>query len=114
MGGLINVLYYYYYYCNWGKLIDGCRLALCSATDSVVSAGIYATEIKSIKLHDSIEGLSQKIIYITLHYITLHYITLHYITLHYITLHYITLHYITLHYITLHYITLHYITLHSI
>ena len=77
----------------------------------------YATEMKSIQLHDSIEGLSQKIVaihYITLHYITLHYITLHYITLHYITLHYITLHYITLHYITLHYITLHYITLHYI
>ena len=34
----------------------------------------YATEIKSIQLHDSIEGLSQKIVscYITLHYITLH------------------------------------------
>ena len=35
----------------------------------------YATEIKSIQLHDSIEGLSQKgsILYITI--ITLHYIT---------------------------------------
>ena len=74
----------------------------------------YATEIKSIQLHDSILRLSQKIVSFTLHYITLHYITLHYITLHYITLHYITLHYITLHYITLHYITLHYITLHYI
>ena len=31
----------------------------------------YATEMKSIQLHDSIEGLSQKIVYITLHYITL-------------------------------------------
>ena len=28
----------------------------------------YATEIKSIQLHDSIEGLSQKIVSITLHY----------------------------------------------
>ena len=42
------------------KLIDGCSLALCSATVSVVSAGIYATEIKSIQLHDTIVGLSQK------------------------------------------------------
>ena len=33
------------------KLIDGCSLMLCSATDSVLS---YATEIKSIQLHDSI------------------------------------------------------------
>ena len=31
----------------------------------------YATEMKSIQLHDSIEGLSQKIVFITLHYITL-------------------------------------------
>ena len=31
----------------------------------------YATEMKSIQLHDSIEGLSQKIVSITLHYITL-------------------------------------------
>ena len=30
----------------------------------------YATEMKSIQLHDSIEGLSQKIVSITLHYIT--------------------------------------------
>ena len=82
----------------------------------------HATEIKSIQLHDSIVGLSQKIVsftlltlhYITLHYITLHYITLHYITLHYITFHHISLHCIALHYITLHYITLHYITLHII
>ena len=29
----------------------------------------YATEMKSIQLHDSIEGLSQKIVSITLHYI---------------------------------------------
>ena len=27
----------------------------------------YATEMKSIQLHDSIEGLSQKIVFITLH-----------------------------------------------
>ena len=43
------------------KLIDGCSLALCSATVSVVSVA-YATEIKSIPLHDSIVGLSQKIV----------------------------------------------------
>ena len=30
----------------------------------------YATEMKSIQLHESIEGLSQKIVSITLHYIT--------------------------------------------
>ena len=30
----------------------------------------YATEIKSIQLHDSIEGLSQKIVSSTLHYIS--------------------------------------------
>jgi len=47
------------------KLIDGCSLALCSATVSVVSAGIYATEIKSIQLHDSIVGLSQKTVSFT-------------------------------------------------
>ena len=43
------------------KLIDGCSLvfALFSAT---VFSGIYATEIKSIQLHASIEGLSQKIV----------------------------------------------------
>ena len=34
----------------------------------------YATEIKSIQLRDSIEGLSQKIVSSTLHY-TIHYIT---------------------------------------
>ena len=39
----------------------------------------YATEMKSIQLHDSIKGLSQKIVSITLHYITLHYITLQYL-----------------------------------
>ena len=52
------------------KLIDGCSLALCSTTVSVVSAGIYATEIKSIQLHDSIVRLSQKIVSFILHYIT--------------------------------------------
>ena len=36
------------------KLIDGCSLALCSATVLMVSAGIYATKIKSNPLHDSI------------------------------------------------------------
>ena len=29
----------------------------------------YATEMKSIQLHDSIEGLSQKVVSSTLHYI---------------------------------------------
>ena len=51
-----------------------------------IAGSLAFTEMKSIHLHDSIEGLSQKIVSITLHYITLHYITLHYITLHYITL----------------------------
>ena len=76
----------------------------------------YATEIKSIRLHDSIVMASplDSISYSTLHYITLHYITLHYITLHYITLHYITLHYITLHHITSLHITSHHITSHHI
>ena len=40
------------------KLMNGCSLALCLATVSMVSAGIYATEIKPIQLHDSIVGLS--------------------------------------------------------
>ena len=37
--------------CNWGmyKLIDGCSLELCSATVSVVSAGIcHRNEVNSI------------------------------------------------------------------
>ena len=34
-------------------LIDGCSLALCLTTVSVVSAA-FATEMKSIQLHDSI------------------------------------------------------------
>ena len=36
------------------KLIDGCSLELCSATPSVALSGIYAIEIKSFQLHDSI------------------------------------------------------------
>ena len=36
------------------KLIDGCSLELCSATPTVASSGIFATEIKAIQLHDSI------------------------------------------------------------
>ena len=52
------------------KLIDGCSLALCSATDSVVSAGVcHRNKVNSIAW-DSIEGLSQKIVSSTLHYIT--------------------------------------------
>ena len=43
------------------KLIDGCSLALCSATVQWYQL-TYATEIKSIQLHDSIIGLSQKIV----------------------------------------------------
>ena len=52
------------------KLIDGCgcSLGLCSATVSVVSAGICHRK-KSIQLHDSIEEFSQKIVSYTLHYI---------------------------------------------
>ena len=52
------------------KLIDGCSLVLCLATASVVSAGIWHRK-KSIQLHDSIEGLGQKIVSYTLHYIHL-------------------------------------------
>ena len=36
------------------KLIDGCSLELCSASPFVASSGIYATEMKSIQLHDYI------------------------------------------------------------
>ena len=53
------------------KLIDGRRLALCLAISFKRYQLIYVTEMKSIQLHDSIEGLSQKIVSITLHY-TLH------------------------------------------
>ena len=51
------------------KLIAGCNLALFSATVSVVSAGIYATEIKSIQLHDFVVMASpcDGISYVTLH-----------------------------------------------
>ena len=42
----------------------------------------YATQIKSIQLHDSIEGLSQKIVSSTLHCI-IHYITYYRCTLYY-------------------------------
>ena len=95
------------------KLIDGYSLALCSATVSVVLAGIcHENKVNSIaRLYQKTQP---RIVSITLHYITLHYITLHYITLHYITLHYITLHYITLHHITLHRISSHHITSHHI
>ena len=46
------------------KLSDGCSVALCSAKVSVVSADICHINkvIKSIQLHDSIVGLSQKIL----------------------------------------------------
>ena len=55
--------------CNGAcKLIDGCSITLCLATVSWYQLA-YATKIKSIPLHDSIEGLSQKIVSITLHYI---------------------------------------------
>ena len=54
------------------KLIDGCSLALCSASFSGISWHM-PQKIKSIQLHDSIEGLSQEIVSITLHYC--HYIT---------------------------------------
>ena len=63
-----------------------------------------ATEMESIQLHDCIVGLSQKIVFFTLHYITSHHITSHHITSHHITSHHITSHHITLHHITLHYI----------
>ena len=88
------------------KLIDGCSLALCSATGSVVSSGIcHINKVNSIAWLYR-DGPFHKIVSFTLHYITLHYITLHYITLHYITLHHITSHHITSHHITSHHITL--------
>ena len=49
-------------------LIDGCSLELCLATPGINLA--YATEIKSIQLHDSIvrwPRVRDNIIYITLH-----------------------------------------------
>ena len=53
------------------KLIDSSSLALFSATVSVVSVGIYATEIKSIQLHDFVVMASpyDGISYVTLHFI---------------------------------------------
>ena len=48
------------------KLIDGCSLVLCSTTPSVVSYRLaYATEMKSIQLHDYRDGPSHKIHNIT-------------------------------------------------
>ena len=54
------------------KLIDGCSLALCSATVSVVSAGIcQRNEVNSIAwLHQRAQPKD------SIHYITLHYITI--------------------------------------
>ena len=56
------------------KLIDGCssNAALrCVRPQFQWYQLAYATEIKSIQLHDSIVRLSQKIVSFTLHYITL-------------------------------------------
>ena len=52
------------------RLIDGCSLALCSATVSVVSSGIcHRNKVNCMTSH--------KIVSFTLHYITLH-LELHY------------------------------------
>ena len=62
------------------KLIDGCSLALCSATVLVVSAGIcHRNEVNSIAWLYRRAQPKDSIHYITLHYIALHYITLHHI-----------------------------------
>ena len=53
------------------KLIDGCSLALCWPQVQWYQLA-YATEMKSIQLHDSIEGLSQKIVSFTIQYNTIH------------------------------------------
>ena len=42
----------------------------------------YVTDMKSIQLHDSIEGLSQKIVSITLHYVCGRHQLVHYWKLH--------------------------------
>ena len=56
------------------KLIDGCSLALCSTTVSVVSAGIcHRNKVNSIAWLYRKAQPKDSIIYITLHYI--HYIT---------------------------------------
>ena len=60
--------------CNYRacKLIDGCNLALCSATVSVISAGIcYRNEVNSIAWLYRRAQPKDSIHYITLHYITL-------------------------------------------
>ena len=54
--------------CNWGMQIDW-WLQSCTVFQWYPLA--YATEMKTIQLHDSIKGLSQKIVSITLHYTTL-------------------------------------------
>ena len=58
--------------CNWGMQIDWWHAALrCVRPQFQWYQLAYATEMKSIQLHDSIEGLSQKIVSIPLHYIAL-------------------------------------------
>ena len=62
--------------CNWAcNLIEGCSLALCSTTASVVSAGIcHRNKVNSIAwLYRKAQPKDSTF---TLHYITLHYITL--------------------------------------
>ena len=54
------------------KLIDGCSLALCSTTVSVVSAGIcHRNKVNSIAWLYRKAQPKDSIIYITLHYITI-------------------------------------------
>ena len=57
--------------CNWAcKLIDGCSLALCSATGSVVSSGICHRNKVNSTAWLYRDGPSHKIVSFTLHYIT--------------------------------------------
>ena len=57
--------------CNWGMQVDW-WLQPCAVFNHSFNQLAYATEMKSIQLHDSIVRLSQKIVSFTLHYITLH------------------------------------------
>ena len=54
------------------KLIDGCSLALCSATGSVVSSGICHRNKVNWTAWLYRDGPSHKIVSFTLHYITMH------------------------------------------
>ena len=51
------------------KLIDACAVFDHVQFQGYISVLAYATEMKSIQLHDSIVRLSQRIVSFTLHYI---------------------------------------------